>query len=84
MLEIANPIGDTLMSQIEVLDTLQVTKCGAVSSVDLSKILRRKKSSYLEVIHFYQIDEKTFEQVPEFVFIGRDVKVDTYNLHGFW
>ena len=36
------------------------------------------------IIHFYQIDDKTFEQVPEFVFIGRDVKVDTYNLHGFW
>jgi hypothetical protein len=84
VLEIANPIGDTLMSQIEVLDTLQVTKCGVVSSVDLSKILQRKKSTYLEVVHLYQIDEKTFEQVPEFVFIGRGVKVDTYNLHGFW
>lgn len=84
VLEIANPTGDTLISQIVVLDTLKLTKCGAVSSVDVSKILRHKKSSYLEVIHLYQIDEKTFEQVPEFVFIGRGVKVDTYNLHGFW
>jgi hypothetical protein len=82
--EIANPEFAKRSASIKILDTLKVTKSKTSSSVDISGILRFKKSTYLQMNYLFRIDKKTQIRVDDYVFIERGRKVDTYNLHGSW